>query len=67
MVSASSSSILSSSSTCFLLFFGGGGLGGGGGGVRRVGCSGAMRDSIVREDLSSGEYGRLVFGNGELG
>ena len=43
-------------------------MGGGGGGVRRFGCSGAMRRSILFDAFASGEYvGREVWGKGELG
>ncbi|KAG1787058.1 uncharacterized protein HD556DRAFT_1449112 [Suillus plorans] len=64
-VSDRSSSIRSSISICFLLFFGGG-LGNGGGGVRQLGWSGAIRESIVREDFTNGELEGL-FENGEFG
>lgn len=51
--SASSISHRSSISSIFLLFRAAGGFGGAGGGVRRLACSGAMRESTVREDLAS--------------
>ena len=45
-----------------------GGFGGGGGGVRRFGCSGAMRRSMLFDAFASGEYaGRALAGNGEPG
>lgn len=51
-----SSSHFSSSSCSFLLFFFGGNGGNGGGGVLRLGCKGAIRDRLRRDDFNKGEY-----------
>ena len=50
-----SSSHFSSSSCSFLLFFFGGNEGNGGGVVFRLGCKGAIRDRLRRDDFNKGE------------